>query len=175
MSGDHERVTLGVAEADDLSMQALRRAGVDDNDARAITDHVIDAALSGYEYSGLPKVLSVLDDPRLKAPTEEVRLVARTPVSLTFDGGNHNGMAVLTRVCDAAAELARQSGVALVSVTNTWMSGRSAFFVERLAARGLVGILTVSSPPGSPQRAPPPRPLGRIRSLSGSRRTTCRS
>ena len=74
-------------------------------------------------------------------------MLAQTPVSLTVDGGNHNGMPVLTWVCGVAARHARESGVALVSVTNTWMSGRCAYFVERLAGYGLVSILTVSSPP----------------------------
>jgi len=147
MARSRERVTIDVAEAEELSLQALGRAGLDGYDARAITDHILDAALSGYEYSGLPKVLSVLDDPRLSMPTHEMRVLAQTPVSLTVDGGNHNGMSVLTWVCGVAARHARDSGVALVSVTNTWMSGRCAYFVERLAGYGLVAILTVSSPP----------------------------
>jgi hypothetical protein len=47
------RVRLSVAEARDLSEGALRGVGYRDDEARIIADHVIDAALCGYEYSGL--------------------------------------------------------------------------------------------------------------------------
>ena len=39
----------------------MRGAGYDADDARILTDHVLDAALCGYEYSGLPKLLNVVD------------------------------------------------------------------------------------------------------------------
>ena len=41
--------------------------GYDEEDARILTDHVLDAALCGYEYSGLPKLLNVVDYPAVPA------------------------------------------------------------------------------------------------------------
>ena len=52
-----ERVHLSVAEARGLSERAMRGIGYDPEEARILADHVIDAALCGYEYSGLPKLL----------------------------------------------------------------------------------------------------------------------
>ena len=46
----------------------MRGAGYDEDDARILTDHVLDAALCGYEYSGLPKLLNVVDYPLFKNP-----------------------------------------------------------------------------------------------------------
>ena len=47
------RMSLSVADARDLAEGALRGVGYHDDEARIIADHVIDAALCGYEYSGL--------------------------------------------------------------------------------------------------------------------------
>ena len=42
----------------------MRGIGYDPEEARILADHVIDAALCGYEYSGQPKLLNVADLPR---------------------------------------------------------------------------------------------------------------
>jgi len=47
------RLRLSVAEARALGERALRGIGYDPEEARIVADHVIDAALCGYEYSGL--------------------------------------------------------------------------------------------------------------------------
>ena len=47
------RLRLNVADARDLAEGALRGIGYHNDEARIIADHVIDAAMCGYEYSGL--------------------------------------------------------------------------------------------------------------------------
>ena len=86
------RVHLSVAEARALSERAMRGIGYEPEEARILADHVIDAALSGYEYSGLPKLLNVADHPRFKAPRSPMRALRETSVSVLFDGGNQSGM-----------------------------------------------------------------------------------
>ena len=49
------RLRLNVADARDLAEGALRGIGYHNDEARIIADHVIDAAMCGYEYSGLAK------------------------------------------------------------------------------------------------------------------------
>src|SRR5213595_3715256 len=61
------RINLSVAEARDLAEGALRGVGFDDEEARIIADHVVDAALCGYEYSGLAKILNIPEHPRFAA------------------------------------------------------------------------------------------------------------
>src|SRR5438128_3301962 len=46
-------------------------------EARILADHVIDAALCGYEYSGLAKLLNVAEHPRFKAGHRPMRAGAR--------------------------------------------------------------------------------------------------
>ena len=72
------RVHLSVAEARTLSERAMRGIGYDAEEARILADHVIDAALCGYEYSGLPKLLNVAEQPRFKAPRRSMRALKET-------------------------------------------------------------------------------------------------
>jgi LDH2 family malate/lactate/ureidoglycolate dehydrogenase len=142
-----ERVHLSVAEARELSEGAMCGIGYTSEEARILADHVIDAALCGYEYSGLPKLLNVADHPRFKLPRSAMRVVKETSVSVLFDGGNQSGMLGMYYATRAVIERARAHGFALVGVHNIWMSGRSAYYVEMVARAGLVGIHTVAAPP----------------------------
>jgi len=139
------RVHLSVDEARSLGERALRGIGYDDEQARIITDHVIDAALCGYEYSGLAKLLNIPEHRRFRVPRGPIRLLRETEVSALYDGGNNNGMLALYHVAKATIAKAQAHGIALVGVTNTWMSGRNAYFVELIARAGLVAIHTASS------------------------------
>jgi len=142
-----ERVRLTVAEARALGEAAMRGIGYEPEEARILTDHVIDAALCGYEYSGLPKLLNVADHPFFKAPRHPMRVVRETSVSVLFDGGNQSGMLGMYYAARAVIDRARAHGLALAAVNNIWMSGRSAYYVEMVARAGLVGIHTVAAPP----------------------------
>jgi LDH2 family malate/lactate/ureidoglycolate dehydrogenase len=141
------RVHLGVAEARALSERAMRGVGYDAEEARILADHVLDAALCGYEYSGLPKLLNVAEHPFFKAPRRPMRVIKETSVSMLFDGGNQSGMIGMYHATRAVIERASAHGFALVGVTNIWMSGRSAYYVEMAARAGLIGIHTVAAPP----------------------------
>jgi L-2-hydroxycarboxylate dehydrogenase (NAD+) len=147
------RVKLSVPDARDLAEGSLRGLGYDDDDARIIADHVIDAALCGYEYSGLAKILNLPDHDRFKLPRRPMKALRETDVSVAFDGGNNVGMLALYHAADAAIRKAASHGIALVTVTDAWMSGRSAYFVEMIAKAGLIAIHTAASsrlvaPPG---------------------------
>ena len=142
-----ERVHLSVADAQALAERAMRGIGYDAAEARILADHVIDAALCGYEYSGLPKLLNIADYPRFKAPRRPLSVLKETSVSVFFDGGNQNGMLGMYYATRAVIERASTHGFALVGVDNLWMSGRSAYYVEMAARGGLIAIHTVAAPP----------------------------
>ena len=140
-----DRVRLNASEAQTLAEQTLGRIGYDAEEARIIADHVVDAALCGYEYSGLPKILNVAEHRQLRQPRRAMRALRETPNSTLFDGGNNNGMITMYRATQVVIAKAREHGMAVVGVNNSWMSGRSAHYVEMVARAGLVGIHSVSS------------------------------
>jgi LDH2 family malate/lactate/ureidoglycolate dehydrogenase len=164
MNIENGRVRMTVPEAQMLAEQSLQGIGYDADEARIIANHVVDAALCGYEYSGLPKILNVAEHPRLKKPRQPLRILRETPVSVLFDGGNNVGMVSVSRATDAAIARASEQGIAIVGLHNSWVSGRGAHYVERIANAGLVGIHTVSStrhvaPPGASKAATGTNPI----------------
>jgi LDH2 family malate/lactate/ureidoglycolate dehydrogenase len=141
----NDRVGLTLPEAQSLAEEALRRIGYDAEEAKIIADHCIDAALCGYEYSGLPKILNVAEHRQLKQARRPMIAVHETPISTQFDGGNNNGMVAMYRATQVAIDKASRHGFAVVGVNNSWVSGRNAHYVEMAARAGLIGIHTVSS------------------------------
>ena len=153
-----QRVNLTLADARALSMNALTSIGYNAANATILTDHLLDAALCGYEYSGLPKILQIANSPKQKQPVTPMRVLHETPVSTLFDGGNRQGMLTMHHATGVAIAKARAHGFALVGVNNSWMSGRSAYYAERIARADLIALHTVGAaslvaPPGGTRPA----------------------
>jgi LDH2 family malate/lactate/ureidoglycolate dehydrogenase len=140
-----DRIHLSVVEAREHSERALRGIGYDSEDARILADHMIDAALCGYEYSGLAKILNIPEHRRFKRPRRPIAVVRETAVSALYDGGNNVGMLAMYHATRAAIAKAAAHGFSVVGMTNSWMSGRSAYYVEMIANADFVGIHTASS------------------------------
>ena len=140
-----DRIRLTVADARSLGEAAMRGAGYDTDDARILTDHVLDAALCGYEYSGLPKLLNVVDSPDFRLPRQPITVVRDTGPTAMLDGGNNTGMLAAYRATEAVIQRANAHDLAIVCLANTWMTGRSAYYCEMIARADLVAIHTVSS------------------------------
>ncbi|OWT60288.1 Ldh family oxidoreductase [Candidimonas nitroreducens] len=149
-----ERMDFTADGARRAMREILPHLGYDTNETEIIADQLLDAALCGYEYSGLPKILDLASHPKAALPRTAPRIQHETPVSALIDGGNTVGMLALHTAIEEAKKRAAQHGFAVVGVYNSWMTGRSAYFVEQLADAGLIGMLAVSSfsivaPPGA--------------------------
>src|SRR6202045_625003 len=147
-----DRIRLSVSEAREHAERAMRGIGYDQEEARIVVDHAIDAALCGYEYSGLAKLLNIPEHRRFKRPRRPISVLRETGLSTLYDGGNNVGMLAMYHAAQGAIAKAGTRGIAIVGVTNSWMSGRSAYYVEMIANAGLVGIHTAGS---APSVAPP--------------------
>jgi hypothetical protein len=69
------RLRLSVADARGLAEGALRGIGYHNDEARIIADHVIDAAMCGYEYSGLAKILNVFESEHFRLPRRSMKVL----------------------------------------------------------------------------------------------------
>ncbi|WP_299761551.1 Ldh family oxidoreductase [Ramlibacter sp.] len=139
-----DTVRLSVEEAHALGNRVLAKLGYTQQEAKTITDHLVSNAMSGYQFAGLPRILAIADSPELHKPRQPVSIIHETPVSALLDGGNHVGYISVDRAAEVAIEKVRQSGVAVVGVANSWFSGRNAYYLEKIANAGFVGIHTVS-------------------------------
>lgn len=140
-------VTMSVQSAAELATRSLQSLGYDREQAGIVADHLVDAAMCGYGFAGLPRILAIAEErPRWPNPGE-ITVVRETPVSAMLDGAANIGYLVARRSADIAAEKAKASGVAVVGAFNTYFSGRCAYYVERIARQGLAAIHFTSAFP----------------------------
>ncbi|MBV8888287.1 MAG: Ldh family oxidoreductase [Alphaproteobacteria bacterium] len=147
-----DRVRLSVAEARALGEGALSRLGFSEEEARIIADQLVDNALCGYRFAGLPRILAIADDAKSRAPRRPIHIAHETAATALVDGGNHVGYVAVYRGMEIAIRKARESGLAAVGVYDSYYSGRNAYYVERIVEAGLVALHTAS---GQPRVLPP--------------------
>ena len=149
-----DTVRLTVAEATALGERALQRVGYSGEDARIIVDQLVDNALCGYKFAGLPRILAIAGDEKTRRTRLPVKIVHETAVSALLDGGNNVGYIVAYRAAEVAIQKAKAAGMASVGAYNSYYSGRNAYFVERVVREGLVTFHASSAyprvlPPGA--------------------------
>jgi LDH2 family malate/lactate/ureidoglycolate dehydrogenase len=142
-----DTITLSVEDALALGERALQRGGYSPEESRVIAAALVDAALCGYASHGLPRILTIAEHPRTKLPRKALRIVHETPCSALIDGGNYVGFYAMHRAAEIAVEKARASRFAVVGVHDSFLSGRSAYYLERIARAGFVGMMTACSAP----------------------------
>lgn len=142
-----DMVRLSEAGATAISVSALQRIGYTREEAERISDQLIENALSGYRFAGLPRILAIARNPKHDLPREAPRIVRETPLSAMVDGGNTLGYLAVLHGTDIAIAKAKQSGMAIVGVFNTYFSGRNAYYAERIARQGLVAIHAAGTHP----------------------------
>jgi LDH2 family malate/lactate/ureidoglycolate dehydrogenase len=145
-------------EARDIGLRALGRLGYLEEEARIIVDQLVDNALCGYRFAGLPRILAIAGDEKTRKARKPVRVVHETPVSALLDGGNNVGYIVAYRAAEVAIRKAKESGVASVGAYDSYYSGRNAYFVEKIVDEGLVAMHVASGkdrvvPPGAARPA----------------------
>lgn len=142
---------LSVNQAHTLVKQALMAAGLSLRHASMTADHLIDCELRGLGFLGLARALTVADRLSKTPPPGEIAVMKETAVSAVIDGGDNVGYAVCMDATDIAIKKALESGIGIVSVSKSWYNGAMSFYLERIAATGLVGMIASS---GSKKVAP---------------------
>jgi LDH2 family malate/lactate/ureidoglycolate dehydrogenase len=142
-----DTVRLSVADATALGNHALQGLGLADDDVRIIMDQLIDNALCGYPFAGLPRILAIARDAKTSKSRTPVQVVHETPVSALLDGGNNVGYVAVYRATQVAIDKARANQFAVVGVYNSYYSGRNAYYMEKIVQARLVGIHLASAQP----------------------------
>jgi len=142
-----DTVRLSVSDAVALGARALQRAGYSGEDARIIVDQLVDNALCGYKFAGLPRILAIAGDEKTRQGRTPVKTVHETPLSALMDGGNNVGYIVAYKAAEVAIRKAHAGGMACVGAYNSYYSGRNAYFVEKIARGGLVAFHVASAKP----------------------------
>lgn len=146
-SDESDTVRLTVAEARDIGETAVKRIGYSADDARIVVDQLIDNMLCGYKFAGLPRILAMATDKKLKLGRKPITVIKETPVSALMDAGNNIGYVACYHAAQKAVEKAKTHGIACVGIYNSYYSGRNAYFVEQIVKEGYVAMHTASAQP----------------------------
>jgi LDH2 family malate/lactate/ureidoglycolate dehydrogenase len=142
-----ESVTLSAEAALTFGAAALQCIGFSQEEAGIIAAHLVDSELCAYPALGLARILTMSEHVRMRDARKPVTIVHETPVSAQIDGGNYVGFYAVYRATEIAIEKARAHGFALVGLHNSWLSGRNAYYLEKIARAGFAGIHLACSPP----------------------------
>lgn len=139
---------LTVAEARALAESVMEAVGHTAEEARLITDHLIDCELRGLSYGGLPRALSVAEHIRkAERKREPIRVESNTSVSALVHGGDNVGYLVAWKAMEVAIERATAHGIAVVGANSTWYTGMLSYYAERIAAHGFVSMIASNASP----------------------------
>jgi LDH2 family malate/lactate/ureidoglycolate dehydrogenase len=132
-------------DARSLVSDILQKHGVDREHGLLVADHLIEAASAGHGFAGLPRILALVNHLRERPPAKAIEFRRKSRNSMVIDGGGNNGYVTSLYGIDKAIELAKETGVGIVGISNTWFSGRLAYYVERAAHAGLIAIHTANT------------------------------
>lgn len=142
-----DTVRLPVEVASQIGITALRHIGYTPEEADIIVGHLMDSALCGYAFAGLPRILAIAQSAKAKEGRHPINIANETPASALIDGGNNVGYLAAYRAASIGIEKARACGMSVVGVYNTYYSGRGAYYVEKMVEAGLVVIHAASAQP----------------------------
>jgi LDH2 family malate/lactate/ureidoglycolate dehydrogenase len=140
-------VRLSAADAAAMAVAAIQRIGYSEADSRVIADQLVDNALCGYRFAGLPRILTIAAAAQTRGPRREIQVVSESLLGVTLDGGNNVGYVAVYRAAEMAAHKAAQTGFCAAGVYNSYYSGRNAYYAEMLARQGFVVFHAASGEP----------------------------
>ena len=140
---------LKVEPARDFCGRVFEAAGLPHEDARLVTENLIQADLRGPGSHGISRVLVYVD--RLRGgwvnTRPSVRILHEGLGLLHLDGDNGMGAVVGARAMDMCIEKATVAGSASCSVRRANHFGIAWFYTQRAVARDMVGVAASNNPP----------------------------
>lgn len=134
-------------EALEVAVSALESRGAPAAHARLQAEVLVEAELKGHPSHGLqrlPRLIKRIDNGVLD-PSSTGTACWRGSSLLDVDGGMGFGPVVACAALDDVAERVASTGIAVAAIRNSNHLGMLAYYVERLAERGLAGIALSSS------------------------------
>ncbi|MBR8741808.1 Ldh family oxidoreductase [Nocardiopsis sp. MG754419] len=133
----------------DLATTSLASTGVPEPDARLTADSLVQADQRGIGSHGLlrlPLYVSALRAGGIN-PRPTLTWVRRHGAVAVLDADAALGQIALDRALEHVVAQARHHGVAAVAVQNSTHYGAGAYWTDRLADHGLIGIVTSTTGP----------------------------
>jgi LDH2 family malate/lactate/ureidoglycolate dehydrogenase len=132
-----------------FASRCLQAAGAPVADADTVAENLTDAHLRGVDSHGVTRLIKIYVE-RLEAgivnPRPQPRIVHEAPGMALVDADNGLGAVAGSYAMRVCLEKARGAGTAWVGVHNSNHFGACAFYTNRIAAEGMVGIALTNAP-----------------------------
>lgn len=145
----HEGTVLSVGDLEAIASELLRRVGMSHVNACRMAAVLVFAQASGIDSHGLmhlPAYVSGMVHGSVE-PRPEFKLLSVRPGAVTIDGDNGPGVLCALEATDKAIQCAAKTGVGAVSVRNSGHFGVASAFVDRMVARGMIGLVFSNASP----------------------------
>ena len=133
---------LPYAKVVDFCERIFAGYGFNQEQAKQITEVLLDADLSGIESHGIQRLIRYHKE--ITGGLVDVHavpeIVKETPVSATIEGNDAMGQLLGVQAMDLAIEKAKKTGVGMVAVRNSNHYGIAGYYTKRAAENGLIGI-----------------------------------
>ncbi len=142
MADDHGNLRIPEPVLRAFCVDLLARAGVPHEEARLVTENLIDADLRGLASHGvvrLPIYVQRIADGGTN-PRPAVRVVRETRTTAVVDGDNGLGHLVGVRAMDIAIDKARGGDCVFVAVRNSNHYGAAGYYAEMATRQGMIGL-----------------------------------
>lgn len=140
----------------DYVNNVLTAVQVRDDDARIVAENLVAAELTGHGTHGvvrLPRYVEEIQAGEINL-SAEIKITEQRSASLLIDGDWGFGQVIANQTVDLLIPKARQHGVASAGVFHSNDVGRLGAYTMRIAAQGLLGLMTINDGGGSPHIAP---------------------
>jgi len=134
-------------EARRLCKKAVQRRGVSEEHAQWFSDALVETSLMGIDTHGLrllPIYLRELDEGRSRA-CPSLCVIRQDGPTAVLDANDALGIVAGCHAVNITVEMARKQGVGAVAVINSNHFGAAGVYGARLAAHGLIGLVTTSA------------------------------
>lgn len=149
MLDSHEYFTIAHQPLADFARSVLEAVNVPHAAAKLVADSLVSANLRGVDSHGVQLLIwyaQQIQDGNIDIATVG-QIASENGSCMVYDGMSGLGQVVSDQCCDHAIRLAGANGLGMVTARNSSHFGASAWWAQKLAAAGLIGIVTCNATP----------------------------
>lgn len=131
-------------------MDTLMGVGVPEEDAKIVSDVLIESDRRGIDSHGIGRLKPIyIDriDAGIQEPTTKIDVIKETDTTAVLDGNNGMGHVVSYRATQMAIEKAKKFGLGMVAVRNSTHYGIAGYYPTMAAEAGMIGITGTNARP----------------------------
>ena len=142
-----------------------RAANGTEEDARIVSDHVVDSNLVGHDSHGVINALNYLSAMADGPSADKLEIVRETPTSAVIDAHRALGMVAARKAMELTVQKAETHTIGAIGLHHGGHAGRMGEYPPLAARKGMIGIVLLNGggrfmhPFGGTSRRLPPNPI----------------